>query len=94
VDGKETPLKHEGSLETWSSVAARDKAYVIGYALVDAVDRPQSVRVFAPIDVPDEGRLVPGCTVGIAFRVASIDGEQRVHHYFTLPAPDAEERFQ
>ena len=92
VGGKETRLKHAGTLETWSSVAARDNPYVIGYALVDAVDRPQSVRVFAPIDVPDEGRLVPGCIVGIAFRVASIDGEQRLHHYFTLPAADAEER--
>jgi uncharacterized OB-fold protein len=86
--GRETRLERTARLETWTRVLGKTE-YIIGYGLVGDGEDEQEVRVFAPIDVPDEGRLRPGQPVDIRFRTGIIVwGDERLHHYFAPGGAD------
>jgi formyl-CoA transferase len=80
--GREVPLGGDATLETWTAVTTRERAYVIGYGLVSDQARAKSVRVFAPVEVDDEDELCVGQPMDVAFRCSAIGGVQQLHHCF------------
>jgi len=86
-DGEATTLRNVGTLETWSRIAAKDGAYIVGYALLESEANPDaSVRVFARVEAEGEKSLSLGMPVTVGFATSDVgQGPSRVHHSF-VPA--------
>jgi CoA:oxalate CoA-transferase len=83
-DGEPTTLRDSGVLETWSRIAAKGGAYIVGYALVGSESDPDAaVRVFARIEAESEESLALGMPVTVEFVTADeAPGPSRVQHSF------------
>jgi CoA:oxalate CoA-transferase len=86
LNGAPTTLREEGTIETWSRIAAKDGPYIVGYALFGSADNPgASVRVFAKVAAADESSLALNMPVKVVFETAEFGGVPRISHHF-LPS--------
>jgi hypothetical protein len=56
--------------------------YIVAYAQLGDGRDEQSVRVLGPIDLEHEPALERGRRLAVRFRVSSLRGRDRLHHYF------------
>lgn len=91
-----------GSLATWSRIAGKSGAYIVGYAdlpvaapadpvTVQRAAPDATVRVFGPIRVDAEEHLVLGMPVTVDFETSPhSSGAQPIHHVFVTTGEGAQ----